>query len=258
MEIKNMTIEERNEIIMDYLPTLKKIAAKNANNISYIKHKGLVSYVEQKELVNMGIFGLIKAIEKYEKSDKKISFKLFAYKYVDGSIKNEMTKTLNMTNYKRWIYKKIEKTILAEQQNKERSISYVELSKAMKMDINKLYRTITGLSYMWNVSLFRGFNYRPQPDTYSIEELPDTKYDDPVETKEAKNILKQIVDELEKKEKYIVIMHVYNNMKQKQICNELNNCCIWVNKLYKRALRKLKRRIEEMSNDIDVKSIIVE
>lgn len=78
---KTKNIKIRNYFIKKYYPDVKNIARKINSQKPY--------YIELCDLVGYGIFGLIKAIEKFD-LDKNIKFKTFAYYKIKGAIFDEL------------------------------------------------------------------------------------------------------------------------------------------------------------------------
>ncbi len=73
-EIKERT---KDQIVLEHLPLVKKVAAK-------IYHKLPDCDIEFDDLVNTGIIGLMKAIEKYD--ERKAKFSTYAYIKIRGEI----------------------------------------------------------------------------------------------------------------------------------------------------------------------------
>ena len=78
---KHRTLEDRNEIILNYLPLVKFVANRIASR--------LPSQVETDDLINAGILGLVDAIEKFDET-RKIKFKTYAEFRVKGAILDEL------------------------------------------------------------------------------------------------------------------------------------------------------------------------
>lgn len=74
---------EADQAILQYLPLVKKAAKK-------VKVKS--RDYEEDDLVNMGVIGLMDALEKYDES-KKIPFEHYAYVRIKGAIIDEVRKT---------------------------------------------------------------------------------------------------------------------------------------------------------------------
>jgi len=72
-----MYTKTRKEIVLEHLPLVKKVANKIYKRIP----EGVVDF---EELVNTGVIGLIKAIDKYD--EKKAKFSTYAYIKIRGEI----------------------------------------------------------------------------------------------------------------------------------------------------------------------------
>lgn len=80
---KTRSIEIRNKIVEENIPLVKHIVAK-------VYNKGFGEY-EYNDLVNYGIFGLIKAVEKYDIT-RGYKFSTFAYQKIYYGIIDELRK----------------------------------------------------------------------------------------------------------------------------------------------------------------------
>ncbi|RKQ63245.1 RNA polymerase sigma-28 (SigD/FliA/WhiG) subunit [Thermovibrio guaymasensis] len=78
-----MYTKTRKEIVLEHLPLVKKVANKIYKRIP----EGVVDF---EELVNTGVIGLIKAIDKYD--EKKAKFSTYAYIKIRGEILDYLRK----------------------------------------------------------------------------------------------------------------------------------------------------------------------
>ena len=80
-EAAKSSLENRNEMIIEYLPLVKFVASRIASR--------LPNHIELDDLTNAGIIGLIDAIEKFDAS-RKIKFKTYAEFRIKGAILDEL------------------------------------------------------------------------------------------------------------------------------------------------------------------------
>jgi RNA polymerase sigma factor for flagellar operon FliA len=78
--IKNKTIDCRNDLVLYYLPLVRKIV-----------NMTIGSYHLKEEFYNVGSIGLIDAIDKFS-PDKNVKFETYASIRIRGSIKDFMRK----------------------------------------------------------------------------------------------------------------------------------------------------------------------
>ena len=81
--VKTKDIEVRNKIVEDNIPLVKYI-------VKRVYNKGFGEY-EYNDLVNYGVFGLIKAVEKYDVT-MGLKFSTYAYQKIYYSIIDELRK----------------------------------------------------------------------------------------------------------------------------------------------------------------------
>jgi len=84
---QNNSIETRNELIEYYLPFVQKVA--NIVNSMNLKRDNSLDY---DDLVSEGVFGLIKAIDRYD-LNRNIKFETYASKRIKGSMQDFIRKT---------------------------------------------------------------------------------------------------------------------------------------------------------------------
>ncbi|MDZ7835783.1 MAG: sigma-70 family RNA polymerase sigma factor [Alkalibacterium sp.] len=81
---------QRNETVMQYMPLIHKVVhGLKINNKDY----------EHEDLVNIGVFGLMKAIDKYDAS-LNVPFINYAYMRIKGAIIDEIRKTSRVSRSK--------------------------------------------------------------------------------------------------------------------------------------------------------------
>jgi len=81
--VKTKDIEVRNQIVEENIPLVKYVVTK-------VYHKGFGEH-EYNDLVNYGVFGLIKAVEKYDVT-MGLKFSTYAYQKIYYSIIDELRK----------------------------------------------------------------------------------------------------------------------------------------------------------------------
>jgi len=124
--VKTRSIEVRNKIVEENIPLVKFVVTK-------VYHKGFGEY-EYNDLVNYGVFGLIKAVERYDIT-MGLKFSTYAYQKIYYSIIDELRKV-------DWVPRSIRYKIKLIQQDAK----VLESTFGYEVDISSLAKD-QGLSY---------------------------------------------------------------------------------------------------------------
>jgi len=119
-----MYTKSRKELVMEHLPLVKKVANKIYRRIP----EGAVEF---EELVNTGVIGLIKAIEKYD--EKKAKFSTYAYIKIRGEILDYLRK---LDFLPRSVREKIKNGELKEL--KDEIVSFISIEEKLFPDADRL------------------------------------------------------------------------------------------------------------------------
>ena len=121
----------RNEIIAEYLPYVNRIVNRIATH--------LPSTVDVDDLVNVGIIGLIQAIEGYDPSrDNK--FMTYAVFRIKGAVLSELRSRDFLGRTTRKKIRSLEKAYLKLEQRLGREVKDEELAEEMEMDLDQFYQ----------------------------------------------------------------------------------------------------------------------
>jgi RNA polymerase sigma factor for flagellar operon FliA len=204
----------RDRLILHYSPLVKYVAGRVA--------VGLPANIEQADLISYGIFGLIDAIDKYDR-DRGIKFETYAISRIRGSIIDEL-----------------------------RAIDWVPRSVRFKanVSIEELNHIYTQLSTVSLVALDELMSVEgDRGDRLSlVETLEDTKTAGPVDTVEAqelRNILAEAVNRLPEREKIVVTLYYYEGLTLAEIGQVLGVTESRVCQMHTKAVLGLRGKISE-------------
>ena len=202
-----------NEVINSSIPLVRSIA-KNFYN------------VEQEDLIQAGLLGLINAYKHYKKNSNT-KFSTFAYSYIFGEMYNLSIKN-NPLKYNKEALKVVKlidkaKVYLTQSLNKEPSIS--DISKYLNIDENIIENIIISMQATVSLdkdnSLYNSINYIQDKDT-----LID---------------LKNNLSTLSKEERSILLYRYYKDMTQNEIAKKLDMSQVSVSRYEQKTLKKLKK-----------------
>lgn len=239
-EQKVVNKEKRDKYVINYLPLVKHIVGKLAIY--------LPSHVDQEDLIEAGILGLIEASERFNE-DKKVNFKTYAFYRIRGSI-------LDYLRLQDWVPRSVrEKDNLIKEiynnleQKLARSPHPEEIAEAMGINCDELDKMLVkinmhSLLYFDDIS----FGNDGNSEIKTNEILKDNKSNEPLSTlelAEEQNILECAITDLRPKEKLVIILYYYEDMLLKEIAEVMNSSESRVSQLHHRALMSIRAKMNK-------------
>lgn len=228
----NKSSGARDQLIMAYLPIVKVNARKMS---SMYKNKA-----DMEDIVNQGILALIDCIDKYD-PDRGAQFSTFASIRIRGSIIDYIRK---QDWVPRGIRKKsidIENAFSRLQNELGRDPTDSELASMLHIDENELCK-IMGETQRFSVLSFEEFI---QENTVSIlsEGSSIKTPEQSIQEQEIKEMIASAIDVLSEKERTIISLYYFEELKQKEIAFVLGLTESRISQIHSKALMKLKKKI---------------
>ncbi|WP_456398173.1 sigma-70 family RNA polymerase sigma factor [Desulfurobacterium sp.] len=198
--------KSRKELVLEHLPLVKKIANKIYRRIP----EGIVDF---EDLVNTGVIGLIKAIDKYD--ERKANFSTYAYIRIRGEIMDFL-----------------------------RSIDFMSRGAREKMKNGEADLLKAEMIYMTSIeeALFQGADKITIADTLKSD-TPDPEEEALI--KDLKFRLARAIDNLSEREKLILQLIFVEELDLKSISNILEISVSRVSQIKTRALKKLSEILKK-------------
>lgn len=225
----------RNELVLKYSYIAKTVAH---------QMRGIVSnYADVEDIVNQGILTLIDCIERFE-PDKEVKFESYAFMRIRGAV-------IDFVRKQDWRPRRVRKTA------KEVAAAYDELSNTLMRE-----PTDKEISDFLNISedeLARHYSefsramvvsFESMLETASQEESMPSLVNDqgqPEQSyfrKELKDQLVTAIDELSERERLVVSLYYYENLKLAEISKVLGVSESRVCQIHSKALGRLKDKID--------------
>ncbi len=200
-----MYTKSRKDLVMEHLPLVKKIASKIYNRIP----DGIVDF---EELVNTGIIGLIKAIERYDSN--KAKFSTYAYIKIRGEILDYLRKQDFLP---RSVREKIKNGEISDL--KEEIVTLVSIEEKLFGNSERYFVKDILVSE------------EPEPEEVLIKE-------------EAKRVLAEAISELSDKEQLVLQLIFVEGLDLKSIGEILGVSVSRVSQIKTGALKKLRKLLE--------------
>ena len=233
--------EARDQLILHYSPLVKYVAGRVA--------VGLPANIEQADLMSYGIFGLIDAIDKFDRT-KNVKFETYAISRIRGAIIDELRAIDWVPRSVRFKAREVEKAYATLENRLKRPPSDAEIAQELEMSIDELNHVYTQLS---NVSLIALDEITSgdgeKGDKLSLlDTLEDTKTASPMEafeSEEMREILVQAVNKLSEREKKVVTFYYFAGLTLAEIGQVLGVTESRVCQIHTKAVLALRGKIAE-------------
>lgn len=226
----------RNQIINEYLPYVKRIVNRIAVH--------LPAMIDTDDLINVGVIGLIQAIERYDPSrdNKFITYAVFRIK---GAVLSELRSRDFLGRTTRRKIRDLEKAYLKLEQRYGREVSDEEVAEEMDMDLEQFYK-IKRMSSISFVSFEEiGHASRSEPASLSNSLASGDAQDALSLTtmKEIKATIAKHIDLLPEKEKLVVSLYYSDELTMKEIGQVLNITESRVSQIHAQAIIHLRSKL---------------
>jgi RNA polymerase sigma factor for flagellar operon FliA len=233
-------LDEREEMILKYLPYVKYIASRLVS--------GKPPGIEFEDLISYGIIGLIDAIEKFEPS-KGIKFETYATLRIKGSIIDELRKIS-------WIPKSAFSKLSTLNQARDtleaslnREPTDNELAEAMNISLDELSSIQLYVNYMSLISLDEVLFKSDEEDMYFKSIIVDENSPLPeavLEENEKLKYLQDGINMMSDKDKLLLNLYYYEKLTLKEIGNILGVSESRVSQLHSRAIIRLRENLGKL------------
>jgi RNA polymerase sigma factor for flagellar operon FliA len=235
---KTKSLAIRNHILSEYL----YVVTVNAKRMSALYR----NRADLEDIVNQGVIALINCIERYDWT-KGVRFDSFASIRVRGAIIDYIRKQDWVPRSMRKKSINIERAYAELQGTLGRPPSDAEVAGSLSMSVKEL-SDVVAQSCNFAVLSFEellqdgvpSFREPPSPIRTPEEELQE---------EEIKDILAMSIDSLGDKERLIVSLYYYEELKLKEIAVALGLTPSRVSQLHARALMKIKKMVGEYINN---------
>lgn len=226
----------KNEILTHYIPLVKSTVRRLMP-----KYKG---YSESDDLINCGVIGLIDAVDKYD-LEYGVKFETYASTRIRGEILDYLRKQDWAPSSLRRKINSINHAMEILENTFGRSPTDKEIADYMQMSVEDV-RKILEKTHMFNLMYFEDM----VTDTYFVDSSARTADNNPAEimmNEEMLQTLADIIDELPEKERLVVTLYYYEEMKLKEIAAILKVTESRVSQIHSKVLaiigEKLKKAV---------------
>ena len=199
-------IEIKQQLIEEYIYLVKIVAGRMYNFYG--------TKVEYDDLIGFGVIGLIDSIDRFD-MNKNIKFETYAQIRIRGTIIDNIRKLDWVPRSLRKKSKDIQNAMAKLENQLERSPTNQEISDYLNISLEELESILADISNFNMASLEELLDNKGEYyiNTDISEDLPEAIY----QTKELKQILASIIDELPENERKVISLYYYEELTYKEI-----------------------------------------
>jgi RNA polymerase sigma factor for flagellar operon FliA len=229
----------RNQIVAEYLPYVNRIVNRIATH--------LPPTVDVNDLINVGIIGLIQAIERYD-PNRDNKFMTYAVFRIKGAVLSELRSRDYLGRTTRKKIRSLEKAYLKLEQKLGREANDEEVAEEMKMDLEQFYQVkrMSSISFISFEEI--GYTSKEEKEDFISHLLSEKENDDALSMatiKEIKNSLANHIEHLPEKEKLVISMYYSDELTMKEIGRVLDITESRVSQIHSQAVLRLRNKLRK-------------
>ena len=234
--ISTRSAEYRDELIVEYAQLVKLVAGRLNMYLGY--------NVEYEDLVSYGIFGLIDAIDKFDRS-KDVKFETYASLRIRGAILDQIRKMDWIPRAVRQKQKKIDEAIKNIEMKTGKTALDEEIASELGVSEDEYLNWQSQLKVPNVVSLNEFVEQGTEPAMDATKNSHFAQPEDVVAESELKEVLAQSLETLTEKERRVIELYYYEGYKLKEIAQILKRKETTVRQQIARAREQLRKSLTE-------------
>ena len=238
--VKNLVkndVSYRDQLITEYLPYVKRIVHRIAVH--------LPSTVDIDDLMNVGVIGLIQAVDRYDpgRDNKFMTYAVFRIK---GAVLSELRSRDFLSRSNRRKIRDLENVCLKLEQKLGREVDDDEVAQELGIDVEQVYRTkqMSSISFISFEEL--GFSSRDEKEKL-LSYLVDNDDDALTLTrlKELKDAVARTIQQLPEKEKLVISLYYLEELTMKETGKVLDITESRVSQIHSQAILRLRAKLKK-------------
>ena len=198
--------------------------------------------VEYEDLVSYGIFGLIDAIDKFDRS-KDVKFETYASLRIRGAILDQIRKMDWIPRAVRQKQKKIDEAIKNIEMKTGKTALDEEIASELGVSEDEYLNWQSQLKVTNVVSLNEFVEQGTEPAMDATKNSHFAQPEDVVAESELKEVLAQSLETLTEKERRVIELYYYEDMTLKEISKILEVSESRISQLHTKALNKMRKKM---------------
>ena len=227
----------RDQLITEYLPYVKRIVQRLAVH--------LPSTVDIDDLMNVGVIGLIQAVDRYDpRRDNK--FMTYAIFRIKGAVLSELRARDFLSRSNRRKIRELESAYLRLEQKLGREPDDQEIARELGVDLEQVYRTkqMSSISFISLEEL--GVSSRDEKEkllSYLINNEDDAL--SMTKLKELKKAMAQAIKQLPEKERLVISLYYLDELTMKETGKVLGITESRVSQIHSQAILHLRTKLRK-------------
>ncbi len=239
-----LTQQSREELVLEHAPLIKRIVTRMAARFP--------PGVDQDELIQAGMLGLLDAMEKYDAS-KDVQFKTYAEFRIKGAILDELREMDWVPRSVRAKGNEWESAWRAKSSELGRDPSDQEMASQMKMPLKEYHRFISQANPIPLISSEEFKTHTGEEEAVNLLEiLADPESKDPfslVSMQQMQNKLADTILKLTEQEQLVLSLYYEEELNLKEIAQVLGVVESRVSQIRTKAILKLRAMLKEVISD---------
>ena len=227
----------RDQLITEYLPYVKRIVQRLAVH--------LPSTVDIDDLMNVGVIGLIQAVDRYDpRRDNK--FMTYAIFRIKGAVLSELRARDFLSRSNRRKIRELESAYLRLEQKLGREADDQEIARELGVDLEQIYRTkqMSSISFISLEEL--GVSSKDEKEkllSYLINNEDDAL--NMTKLKELKGAMAQAIKQLPEKERLVISLYYLDELTMKETGKVLGITESRVSQIHSQAILHLRTKLRK-------------
>jgi RNA polymerase sigma factor for flagellar operon FliA len=227
----------RDQLITEYLPYVKRIVQRLAVH--------LPSTVDIDDLMNVGVIGLIQAVDRYDpRRDNK--FMTYAIFRIKGAVLSELRARDFLSRSNRRKIRELESAYLRLEQKLGREADDQEIAQELGVDLEQVYRTkqMSSISFISLEEL--GVSSRDEKEkllSYLVNNEDDAL--SMTKLKELKEAMVQAIKQLPEKERLVISLYYLDELTMKETGKVLGITESRVSQIHSQAILHLRTKLRK-------------
>jgi len=234
---EELNYTDREYLITECLPLVKFVAHRISSR--------LPSHVEVDDLIHSGILGLMDAVKKFE-PDRNVKFKTYAEQRIRGAILDGLRDLDWVPRSLRRKKKDIENAYHLLEQQMGRAATDEEVAEHLGITLEDLNKSLDELKGVTLGAFVETGDDEGGENLISF--VPDPDAEDPsvtLHSRELKALLREAVDKLPTKERFVVQLYYFDELTMKEIGTLLNITESRVSQLHTKSMLRLRGKLKE-------------
>lgn len=222
-----LTLEQRNSLIEEHLSQIKFIAERIAFRLPFT--------VEIYELINIGVLGLLDAVDKYDPC-RGVQFKTYAETRIRGTILDSLRAQDWAPRSLRRKAREVQNAYLEIENQKGRPATEEEISQALGISLQDFHNLLHEFHCLSITNLDGDNDVSKQQIPDNVAKIPLFLY----EQKELKQNLTNAIDRLPERERQVIALYYIEELTMKEVAQVLDITESRVSQLHTQAILRLR------------------